>query len=63
MIAEATEPPELPAQLTVSQALKIALSNGIDIRSAVTQLEQATGQYEQSARCVSGNSERDSELL
>jgi outer membrane protein TolC len=40
--------PDLPAQLTLRQALDIALSNSINIRTAIAHLEQASGVYEQS---------------
>ena len=40
--------PDLPAQLTLRQALDIALQNSINLRTAIAQLEQASGVYEQS---------------
>src|SRR5690242_8548894 len=44
----AADPPNLPPQLSLSQALNIALANGTNIRTAMAQLAQASGQYEQS---------------
>jgi outer membrane protein TolC len=44
----AAEPPNLPAELTLAQALNIALQNSTNIRTAMAQLEQASGQYGQS---------------
>ena len=38
---------DLPAQLTLSEALNIALSNSTVIRAATAQLDQASGQYQQ----------------
>jgi len=46
-LAEA-EQPTLPPQLTLTQALDIALSNSTNIRTAIAQLDQASGQYLQS---------------
>ena len=40
--------PDLPAQLTLSQALNIALSNSTNIREALARLDQASGRYQQS---------------
>lgn len=40
--------PDLPAQLTLRQALDIALTNSINIRTALARLQQASGQFEQS---------------
>jgi outer membrane protein TolC len=37
----------LPAQLTLSQALQIALTNSSTIREAMANLDQASGQYQQ----------------
>ena len=42
------EQPTLPPQLTLAQALDIALQNSTNIRTAMAQLTQASGQYEQS---------------
>ncbi|HEY7337896.1 MAG TPA: TolC family protein [Bryobacteraceae bacterium] len=39
--------PDIPAVLTLPQALEIALANSTNIQTAITQLEQATGQYQQ----------------
>jgi outer membrane protein TolC len=47
MCARAANQTDLPAQLTLSQALQIALSNSTTIREAVASLDQATGQYQQ----------------
>jgi len=44
----AAEPPNLPAELTLKQALDIALQNSTNIRTAMAQLDQASGRYEQS---------------
>src|SRR4051812_40248901 len=44
----AAEPPNLPAELTLAQALNIALQNSTNIRTAMAQLDQASGRYEQS---------------
>lgn len=46
--AGAADRPNLPAELTVSQALNIALSNSITLREAEARLEQASGRYVQS---------------
>ena len=43
----AAEPPKLPAELTLAQALNIALQNSTNIRTAMAQLDQASGRYEQ----------------
>jgi outer membrane protein TolC len=40
--------PDLPAQLTLSQALNIALSNSTKIREALAHLDEASGRYQQS---------------
>ena len=40
--------PDIPAQLTLSQALNIALSNSALIREAMAQLDQNSGRYQQS---------------
>lgn len=40
--------PDIPAQLTLSQALNIALSNRALIREAMAQLDQTSGRYQQS---------------
>jgi len=42
------DPPTLPSQLTLSQALGIALQNSPNIRTAMAQLDQASGRYAQS---------------
>jgi outer membrane protein TolC len=47
MLARAADPPTLPSQLTLSQALGIALSNSTNIRTAMAQLEEASGRYTQ----------------
>ena len=47
-LAAAADPPQLPKQLTLSQALTIALSNNSTLREAQARLEQATGRYAQS---------------
>lgn len=47
-IAEAADQPTLPPELTLSQALDIALQNSTNIRTAMAQLDQASGRYEQS---------------
>lgn len=39
--------PDLPAQLTLAQALEIALTNSTNLRTAIARLQQASGQYEQ----------------
>ena len=50
-LALAADQKDLPKQLTVSEALTIALTNSSILRTAQSQLEQATGRYEQ-ARSV-----------
>jgi outer membrane protein TolC len=45
--AIAADRPDLPAVLTLPQALDIALKNSANIRTAMAQLDQAKGQYEQ----------------
>jgi outer membrane protein TolC len=45
--ASAQARPELPSQLTLSQALGIALANSTTIRTAMARLDQASGQYAQ----------------
>jgi len=40
--------PNLPPQLTLSQALNIALSNNSNIREALARLDEASGRYQQS---------------
>ena len=51
-LARAAEQPTLPSQLTLSQALDIALSNSTNIRTAMAQLAQVSGRYAQAkARC------------
>ena len=47
-LARAAEQPTLPSQLTLSQALAIALSNSTNIRTAMAQLAEASGRYTQS---------------
>ena len=47
-LAEAAAGPDLPAQLTLSQALSIALSNSSIIREALARLDQESGLYQQS---------------
>jgi len=47
-LADAAAGPDLPAQLTLSQALNIALSNSATIREALSHLDQASGRYQQS---------------
>lgn len=47
-LAFAQDQHKLPAELTLSQALNIALQNSTNIRTAMAQLEQASGQYRQS---------------
>src|SRR5262245_39191748 len=49
--AKAQTPQTLPAQLTLRQALDIALANSTTLREAQAHLEQASGQYQQ-ARSV-----------
>jgi outer membrane protein TolC len=46
-VSAATFAADIPAQLTLSEAIKIALSNSTVIREAVAQLEQTSGQYRQ----------------
>jgi len=46
--AAAADQPNLPSPLTLAEALNIALQNSTNIRTALAQLEQASGQYEQS---------------
>jgi hypothetical protein len=46
--ASAADRPELPPNLTLPQALDIALTNSTNIRTAVAQLQEASGQYQQS---------------
>jgi len=46
-MAGAADRPSLPQQLTISQALSIALANSINIRIAAARLEQASGRYSQ----------------
>src|SRR5205823_5887038 len=48
MFAWSADPPAIPPELTLSQALNIALSNSTNIRTAMAQLDQASGQYGQS---------------
>jgi outer membrane protein TolC len=48
MLARAADQPALPPQLTLSQPLDIALSNSTNIRTAMAQLDQVSGRYEQS---------------
>jgi len=43
-----TTPQDLPKQLTLSDALKIALSNSSILRTAQSRLDQASGRYSQS---------------
>jgi outer membrane protein len=43
----AAQPADLPAELTLSRALELALSNSTNIRKAMSQLDQATGGTEQ----------------
>lgn len=47
-LAAAADQPTLPPQLTLAQALDIALSNSTNIRTAMAQLDQASGRYAQS---------------
>ncbi len=47
-LAVAADQPTLPSELTLSQALDIALQNSTNIRTAMAQLDQATGQKDQS---------------
>jgi outer membrane protein TolC len=50
-VAAAQTRPSVPTQLTLAQALDIALSNSSTLREAQANLDQASGQYEQ-ARSV-----------
>lgn len=45
--ASAADKTELPSQLTLSDALTIALTNNSTLRAAQARMEQATGRYEQ----------------
>ena len=45
MCAGAANQTDLPAQLSLSQALRIALTNSSTIREAMANLDQASGQY------------------
>lgn len=47
-LAGATNPQDLPRQLTLSDALRIALANNSLIRTAQSRLDQASGRYAQS---------------
>src|SRR5215510_14849777 len=47
-LAAAPAVPDLPPQLTLSQALNIALANSTNIREALARLNQASGRYQQS---------------
>lgn len=47
-LAGAAEPTNLPANLTLNEALGIALNNSTAIRNAMTELDQATGRSTQS---------------
>ena len=47
-LAFAQDQHKLPAELNLSQALNIALQNSTNIRTAMAQLEQASGRYGQS---------------
>ncbi len=47
-LARAADRPEMPKQLTLSQALAIALSGNSNIQMAQARLEQASGRYAQS---------------
>ncbi len=47
-LAGATDPQDLPKQLTLSDALRIALANNSIIRTAQSRLDQASGRYAQS---------------
>jgi outer membrane protein TolC len=44
-LARAADQPTLPAELSLAQALDIALKNSTNIRTAMAQLDQATGKY------------------
>ena len=46
--AWAADQPTLPSELTLSQALNIALQNSSNLKTAIAQLQQASGRYEQS---------------
>ena len=46
-LAPAADRPDLPAQLTLSQALEIALTNSTILRTAQASFEQSKGQYAQ----------------
>jgi hypothetical protein len=45
--AAAANPPELPKELSLSQALNIALANSTEIRIEMARLQQAMGKTEQ----------------
>src|SRR5215472_9241876 len=47
VLAVGADRPDLPLVLTLPQALDIALKNSTNIRTAMAQLDQAKGQYEQ----------------
>src|SRR3954447_21736112 len=47
-VSVAAEQPTLPSELTLSQALSLALTNSSNIRTAIAQLGQASGRTEQS---------------
>jgi outer membrane protein TolC len=47
MFAQAADRPDLPPQLTLFQALEIALTNSTILRTAQARLEQSNGQYAQ----------------
>jgi len=47
VLAVGADRPDLPPVLTLPQALDIALKNSTNIRTAMAQLDQAKGQYEQ----------------
>jgi outer membrane protein TolC len=47
-LAAAPAVSDLPPQLTLSQALNIALANSTNIRQALARLNQASGRYQQS---------------
>jgi outer membrane protein len=47
-VARAADQQDLPKQLTLSQAITIALANNSILRTAQSSLEQASGRYEQS---------------
>lgn len=47
-LAAAQAGPDVPAELTLAQALNIALSNSTNIREALARLDQASGRYQQS---------------